>query len=214
MANPNRPSGFTPVKYLNGAPWNGQANIYSIIATYGTELNIGDPVISSGTADAFGIPGINIGAGTGALRGVIVGLYNSGSATARPGAPTAGGIGDDSITYRSASHANVWYAAVCDDPNVLFEIQEENVATQLAATDVGANQISVSGTGNGFISGWQLAGTTTGAAATTATLQLRLMGLVQRNHRDGANAFGAFAKWLVKINTHELQAGSVGTVGI
>ena len=212
MANSDRPSGFTPVQYLNGAPWNGQARIYNIIATYGTALYIGDPCISSGTADTNGIPGINIGAGTGALRGVIVGLFDSGQATAPRQVPTVGNLSNTSLTYRPASHANVWYAMVVDDPNVIFELQEESVATQLTAADVGANQISVSGTGNGYISGWQLAGTTTGAAATTATFQLRLMGLAQKP--GTTNVFGDYAKWLVKINTHELSAGSVGTVGI
>ncbi len=212
MANPDRPSGFSPVQYLNGAPWNGQTRLYSIIAGYATELAIGDPVISSGTADAHGIAGINIGGATAALRGVITALYDSGKTTATVGGVTAGGIGNDNIIYRPASHANIWYASVCNDPMVLFEIQEESVASQLAATDIGSNQISVLGSSNEFISGWQLAGTTTGAAATTATLQLRLMGLAQKP--AGTNTFGAFAKWLVKINTHELQAGSVGTVGI
>ena len=212
MANPNRPSGFTPVQYLNGAPWNGQARLYSIIATYATALYVGDPVISSGTADANGIPGINIGAGTAALRGVIVGLYDSLQATAPVGGVSIGGIGNPNLTYRPAAHANVWYAAVVDDPNVLFEIQEESVATQMTAADVGANQISVAAAGNGYVSGRQVAGTTTGSAAVTATLQLRLMGLVQKP--AGTNNFGAYAKWLVKINTHELQAGSIGTVGI
>ena len=52
MANANRPSGFTPVQYLNGAPWNGQARLYSIAATYGTALYIGDPVISLGSTNS------------------------------------------------------------------------------------------------------------------------------------------------------------------
>ena len=55
MANANRPSGFTPVRNINGSTWNGQGNIYSIAASYGTALYIGDPVISSGTSDAFAI---------------------------------------------------------------------------------------------------------------------------------------------------------------
>ena len=82
MPNANRPSGFTPAQYLNGAAWNGQARLYSIAAGYGTALYIGDPVISSGTSDAYGIQGIARGATTGALRGVIVGLYDSGSTNA------------------------------------------------------------------------------------------------------------------------------------
>lgn len=201
MANENRPAGFIPREYLNGAPWNGQARLYSIAAAYGTALYVGDPVISSSSADANGVPGIARGVGTGALRGVIVGLGK-----------TPGGLFNPSnldITYRPASDPAVWYAAVVDDPNVLFEIQEESNGTQLAATEVGLNQISLAGTGNGFVSGWQVRSTSGATAATTATLQLRLMGLVQRP----GNAFGAYAKWLVQINVHELGHGT-GAAGV
>lgn len=201
MANENRPAGFIPREYLNGTPWNGQARLYSIAAAYGTALYVGDPVISSSSADANGVPGIARGAGTGALRGVIVGLGK-----------TPGGLFNPSnldITYRPASDPAVWYAAVVDDPNVLFEIQEESNGTQLAETEVGLNQISLAGAGNGFVSGWQVRSTSGATAAATATLQLRLMGLVQRP----GNAFGAYAKWLVQINVHELGHGT-GAAGV
>jgi len=201
MANENRPAGFIPREYLNGTPWNGQARLYSIAAAYGTALYVGDPVISSSSADANGVPGIARGVGTGALRGVIVGLGK-----------TPGGLFNPSnldITYRPASDPAVWYAAVVDDPNVLFEIQEESNGTQLTAAEVGLNQISLAGTGNGFVSGWQVRSTSGATAATTATLQLRLMGLVQRP----GNAFGAYAKWLVQINVHELGHGT-GAAGV
>jgi len=211
MANANRPSGFTPVSYLNGAPWNGQARVYSIAATYGTALYIGDPVISSGTADAYGIAGVAIGAGSGALRGVIVGLFDSGSTTGSPGGVTVGGIFDANKVYRPASNANVWYAAVVDDPNVIFELQEESNGTALAATEVGLNQISLIGTGNGYLSGWLLRSATGATPATTATLQLRLLGLSQKP--AGTNVFGAYAKWLVQINVHELGHGT-GAAGV
>jgi len=211
MANANRPSGFSPVQYLNGAPWNGQARLYSIAATYGTALYIGDPVISSGTADANGIPGIAIGATTGALRGVIVGLFNSGQATAPVGGVSVGNIVNSNITYRPASDPNVWYALVVDDPNVLFAVQEESNGTQLAATEVGLNTISKSGTGNGYLSGWMIPSATGATPNTTATLQLRLFGLVQAP--AGTNVFGAYAKWLVQINVHELGHGT-GAAGV
>lgn len=211
MANVNRPSGFTPVQYLNGAPWNGQARLYSIAAAYGTALYIGDPVISSGTADTNGIPGIAIGATTGGLRGVIVGLYDSGSATAPLSGTSVGGIVNPNITYRPASNANVWYASVVDDPNVLFSLQEESNGTQIAATEIGLNTISKSGTGNGFISGWLLPSVTGATPAVTATLQLKLMGLIQAP--AATNVFGAYAKHLVQINVHELSHGT-GSLGI
>jgi len=201
MANTNRPGGFIPRQYLNGAPWNGQARTYSIAAAYGTALYIGDPVISSGSACACGVPGIAIGAGTGALRGVIVGLGK-----------TPGGMFNPSnldIIYRPASDPAVWYAMVVDDPNVLFEIQEESNGTALAATDIGMNTISLAGAGNGFTSGWQVRSATGATPATTATLQLKLMGLVQKTD----NAFGAYAKHLVQINVHELGHGT-GSAGV
>ena len=113
------------------------------------------------------------------------------------------------ITYRPASDPSVWYAMVVDDPNVLFEIQEESNGTALAATEIGLNQISLLGAGNGFVSGWQVRSATGATPATTATLQLRLMGLVQRP----GNEFGAYAKHLVQINVHELAHGT-GAAGV
>lgn len=202
MANANRPSGFSPVQYLNGSPWNGQARIYSIAAAYATALYIGDPVKSSGTADANGVPGIVLGATTGALRGVIVGLGSAEGLIANPK--------NLDITYRpAAAQATDWYAMVVDDPQVLFEVQENANGTALAATEIGLNTISVSGTGSGFVSGWMLASATDATPAATATLQLKLMGLVRRQQ----NAFGAYAKHLVKINVHELGTGT-GTLGL
>jgi hypothetical protein len=202
MANANRPSGFSPVQYLNGSPWNGQARIYSIAAAYATALYIGDPVKSSGTSDANGVPGIILGAATGALRGVIVGLGSAEGLIANPK--------NLDITYRpAAAQATDWYAMVVDDPQVLFEVQENANGTALAATEIGLNTISVSGTGSGFVSGWMLASATDATPAATATLQLKLMGLVRRQQ----NAFGAYAKHLVKINVHELGTGT-GTLGL
>jgi hypothetical protein len=202
MANANRPSGFTPVQYLGGAEWNGQARLYSIAAAYATALYIGDPCISSGTSNADGVPGIVLGATTGALRGVIVGLGMQEGLIANPS--------NLDITYRpAAATTKDWFAMVVDDPDVLFELQEHANGTALSATEIGLNQISVSGTGNGYVSGWTLASTTDATAATTATLQLRLMGLVRRQ----GNAFGAYAKHLVKINVHELGTGT-GAAGV
>ena len=202
MANANRPAGFIPVQYLGGTEWNGQARLYSIAAAYSTALYIGDPVISSGTANADGVPGIVLGAATGALRGVIVGLGTQEGLLANPQ--------NLDITHRpAAATSKDWFAMVVDDPNVLFEIQEKANTLQLAATDIGLNTVPVIGTGNGFSSGWQLASSTDATPAVTATLQLKLMGLVRRQQ----NTFGAYAKHLVQINVHELAHGT-GSLGV
>lgn len=198
MANANRPSGLSPVKHLNGSPFNGQANIYQIAAANTNGFAVGDPVASSGSADANGVPGITVAtAGTGnAIRGVIVGLGTAESGIFNPN-------NLNSIIRPAAAQTQDWYAMVVDSPDVIFEIQEVGTGTALTAANVGQNANLLSGTNNGYLSGWQLnnAGT-----ATTNTLQLRLLGL----SRKANNAFGFYAKWLVLINNHELHAGTAG----
>jgi hypothetical protein len=133
---------------------------------------------------------------------VIVGLGSS------EGLPA--NIINPNVAYRpAAAQTTDWYAMVVDDPNVIFAIQEESNGTAIAATQIGLNTIPVVGTGNGFISGWLLSSSTGATPATTATLQLRLMGLV----RTSDNGFGAYAKHLVKINVHELGTGT-GAAGV
>ena len=197
MANANRPSGFTPVQYLNGAPWNGQARIYAIAAAYTVALYIGDPVITAGSADANGVPTIALAAATGGVRGVIVGLGTAEGLMANPA--------NLDITYRpGAAQSKVWYAMVADDPNIVFEVQENANGTALTAAEIGLNTISILSAGNGYVSGWMIASTTDATAAVTATLQIKLLGLSRKFN----NTFGAYAKHLVQFNVHELSHGT------
>lgn len=196
MPNENRPLGLAPVQYLNGSPWNGQARLYAIPAASTQGFAIGDPVITGGSADADGVPTIALAAATGAIRGVIVGLADTKGGMAKVGTP-------ESTVRPAAAQTKDWYALVVDDPNVIFEVQEIGTGTPLTATAVGLNSNLVVGTNNGFVSGWLL---DNAVEDVTATLQVRLLGLVQRVD----NAFGQYAKWLVKINNHELAAGTVG----
>jgi len=204
MANVNKPSGFTPVKYLNGASWNGQANLYSIAAAYNVELAVGDPVISSGTSDAGGIPGVALAAATGAIRGVIVGIGTTPGLIANPS-------NLDSTKRPAAAQSKDWYCMVADDPAIVFELQEQSNGTALAATEVGLNQVPILATAGTYLSGWLLASASGATPNTTATLPLRLLGLAQKP--AGTNTFGAYAKWLVKINVHELGTGT-GAAGV
>lgn len=196
MPNENRPLGLAPVQYLNGAPWNGQARLYAILAASTSAFAIGDPVISGGSSDTDGVPNIAPAAATGAIRGVIVGLSDTKGGMAKVGTP-------ESTVRPAAAQTKDWYALVVDDPNVIFEAQEVGTGTPLTAAEVGLNTNLVVGANNGFVSGYLVDNATEG---TTATLQLRLLGLVQRVD----NAFGQYAKWLVKINNHELSAGTAG----
>lgn len=203
MANANRPMGLWPVKHLTGAPFNGQGNLYQIAAADTNAYAIGDPVISSGSGDANGVPGITLAAATGNIRGVILGL---GKSTGNAIAFEAGLFNPDNLnqTIRpSGAQASDWYALVADSPDLIFEVQEVGTGTALAAVDIGLNTNLLVGANNGFQSGWLLDNATKG---TTSTLQVRILGL----NRSQDNAFGAYAKWLVKINSHELSAGTAG----
>lgn len=203
MANANRPSGLSPVKHITGAPFNGQGNIYQIAAADTNAYAIGDPVISSGNGDANGVPGITIAAATGAIRGVILGLGISTGNAIDFGSGLFNPNNLNSTIRPSGAQATDWYALVADSPDIIFEIQEGNDATPPTAANIGNNTNLFAGANNGFQSGWTFDST---LIAGTSTLQIRLLGLVRRQD----NAFGTYAKWLVKINNHELSAGTAG----
>jgi hypothetical protein len=197
MANTSRVNGFRPVKYLNGAPWNGQVTRYSIPASDGTALFVGDLVKLSATADATGVRGVIQAAQADPCVGVVVGFE-----------PSMTNL--DTPQYRVAS--TLRYALVVDDPNVIFEAQEDGVTDPLEMVDAGLNVNFVVGSGS----------TTTGASgmqidsnteAASAVLPLKLIEPVQRADNELVAAGQEFTRWLVKINNHQLGS-STGTLGV
>lgn len=193
MANTNAPTGFRPVKYRSGAPYNGAANMYFVPASDGTALYINDPVVIAGSADANGVATVTraTAAGGNVITGTVVGIVPSPTITTK---------------YRPASTAA--YVLVADDPNLLFECQEDAVGGALAAADVGLNADMIAGSGSTVtgLSGFQL---DTSTKATTATLQWRIEGFVPRVD----NEIGANAKVLVRINL-PTTTGAAGSTGI
>lgn len=199
MANSDRPSGLSPVRYLNGAPWNGAGNVYCIPSTDNNAFAIGDPVVLAGSADTNGVATITLAtAGTG---NEVLGALVSGAGSLKYGEQF--GVPQETPIVIPATKTRAYYVLVADDPNIIFDIQEENVGTALTAADVGSNGNLVSGTNNGYVSGWELDRT---GVTTTSTLQLRLMGLAQYS----GNAFGDYARWLVLINNHCWRIGQTG----
>jgi hypothetical protein len=199
MANANRPSGLAPVSYLNGAKYSGACRAYSIASNDANAYGVGDPVASSGTADAAGVAGVTLataGAGN-AIRGIIVGTR---------GIKYGAGFVDPAsldTTIIPATKTKVYYVLVADDPNLIFEGQEDSIGNNLAITDVASNLDLVSGANSGYLSGWMLDSSTVN---TGSTRQVKLLGLAQRSD----NALGQYGKWLVLINNHELRVGSTG----
>ena len=199
MANVSKISGLAPVAYLNGSPWNGQARTYCIPSTDGNAYAIGDPMAYAGSADSNGVPTVILAtAGTGnTVLGSIVGPGGT-----KYGGPLMDPADLDNILI-PATKTKAYYVSIVDDPNVIYQIEEEATGTALTAADVGLNGNLVAGTNNGYVSGWMLDRTGT---AVTATLQLRLLSLAQIQN----NTFGDYAKWWVLINNHSYRIGQVG----
>lgn len=200
MANLSNVRGLVPKRLRNGAPFVGPLRKYYVAAGDATALFPGDPVVLSGTADDRGVSCVTQAtAGTaGRITGVVVGIAND------PAVPASNDMLE--MGYRPASTEG--YVLVCDDPNVLFEIEEDGVGGALAKTSVGLNADLAAGTGSTSMrsSGFML---DSSSAAVTATLQLRIVELEQR----ADNEIGANAKWLVAINL-PTETGASGSTGV
>lgn len=201
MANANKPAGLVPVMYLSGAPYNGKGRMYCIPSSDGNAFAVGDPLTLAGSADAQGVPTVTLAtAGTGNL---VLGSLVSPAGAQKYGEQY--GVPAETPVVIPATKTRAYYVMVEDDPNVIFEIQEDNDSSSLAAADVGENCNLISGTNNGYISGWQL---DSSSHAAGATLQCKLLALAQLP--AGTNVFGTDAKWWVLINHHQYRAGVAG----
>ena len=184
MANADRAAGFLPVRYITGAPYNGAADVYSTATGDATAIFLGDPVKLSGTSSTInGVVYADVDqAATGdVIIGVVVGVLP---------------VTNDSLIYRAASTAR--RLLVATDPSLLYEIQEVSGGTALTAAAIGFNADFVVGTGS-TITGFSGVELNNVGEATTATLDLQILGLVSR----ADNEVGEHAKWLVRINRHQ-----------
>lgn len=199
MANTDNATGLKPVRYTSGAPYNGAANLYYIPASDGTAAYIGGLVKPGGSADSRGIMSVTGNVSTGnAVVGVIVGFHAT---------LGAGAGGRDSTTYRAASTER--YVWVADDPNLMFEVQDDSDGGDLAAANVG-NSADLTG----FTSGSTFTGlssieidSSTATASGDGTEDVVILGLADRED----NSIGTNAKWLVRLNNHfmvDAQAGA------
>lgn len=210
MANVDSPFGLRPIRHRNGAPYNGGGNPYYINSTYAAALFVGDPVIKvAGGSNAAALSAAGYGdfpigtlpeiekatAGdTNRITGVIVGF-----------AP----LPDDlSKQYNPASTERV--ALVCDDPDVIFEIQADGA---IPAASMGLNAVLIythSGSTTSGLSGVEL-DTTSDAPAVDASNQLLILRGVNSPDNDVTLTH---AKVEVMINQHTQNQGTVGTAGV
>jgi len=200
MANLNNPRGFVPIRYLDGNAWNGATNLYYIPSTDGSVYSPGDAVKSVALSDGNGVMGIQKAAGTDTVRGVFLGFLQSPPYVGSLLAPTL----DLTTQQIPATKLRAYYALVIDDPNVLFEMVDDGLSI-LTGTAVNKN---ASFTVANPTAPQQMSASvlTTASVATTQALNLKLMGLVQRDD----NTFGQYAHWLVRFNQHELMGNTAG----
>lgn len=200
MANVDRPRGLRPIKHLNGSPWNGRVTHYLVTDT--AAMYVGDIVKHSGTAGAAGafvygqsVEGMPVCArctdGTGTTDtplGVVVGFL--------PLQPL------QDVNYKAADGTDR-IALVCDDPNVIFEAQEDAATTPIAAASVGLN-IMFSTTAGSTVTGESGMEIISTQVAATTTHPLRIVGLVKRpdNALNTAGAADDEGKFLVLFNQH------------
>jgi hypothetical protein len=211
MANQNKVSGLTPVKYLSGADWDGKGRIYHIDSGDTNAYYQGDPVaLKAGTAtiagEDVGLQTLTVGAVGGPNVGVILAVGTN---------PRGGPYIDPTnltLTSAPATKTKPYYALVADDPNIIFEIQEQGGGTLLtvAATSKNANFALAAPAAGVYVSGAYLNNNT--APATTATLNLRLLGLAQRLDPSSGlyNTYGLYAKWLCLLQNHYYRAQIAG----
>lgn len=176
MANVDRPNGARPIGQLDGSPWNAHVREYSVDSSNATAIFPGDFVVR----ETDGNVAPYTGTGGGNLLGVCVAVK----------------VDPTNLERRYLPATTAGTILVVDSPDTVFEIQEDNAGTALAATDAGANCDVLAGTGSTTTgaSGHEIDRSTVG----TATAQLRLLRKVDRED----NAYGDWARWEAVINEH------------
>lgn len=193
MANVDAAFGLRPKRYLSGAPYNGATNRYYIPATdTNAAVYVGGLVKLTGGADSNGIPVVTGNVSTGdAVVGVVVAVEPS---------------DDYSTLYRANSTAR--YVHVADDPNLLYEVQEDSTGAAMAATATGGTaQLT------GFTSGSTVTGRSSieiDSSNLSETADVDDDVLIVRAVQAPDNAIGDYCRWEVRLNNHAFVDAATG----
>lgn len=206
MANVSRPQGLRPERYLDGSPWNGQAQLYWFSASQANDCYLYDLVQidtvnrTNGTTDLYtpGIPAIKpvvAALATATFRGVVVEflvqpLFNM-SVTASLG-----------LKYRQASTAR--YATVVDDSAVFFQAQESAGSSLVASLNKTVDITYTAGSTTTGVSKVQLDSTT------FQTLAVRPLRAVRGSFNVDNDMTSANMRWDVLIANSDLAPANTG----
>ena len=182
MANIDAPFGFVPVRMQGGAPFSGGQSEYTISSTYGTNIFTGDLAIQAADGD------IEVSAATSTNN---IGVFNGCFYTDSNGKPQYAKYWPASTTSTDA------VAFIIDDPNVIFEAQEDGSALALADRGTNTDLVATAGSTTTGRSGHEIDSDETGSAATA---QFRVVAV----SKDPSNNTVASANcnWYVKILEH------------
>ena len=192
MANIDAPFGFVPVRMQGGAPFSGGQSEYTISSTYGTNIFTCDLAIQAADGD------IEVSAATSTNN---IGVFNGCFYTDSNGKPQYAKYWPASTTSTDA------VAFIIDDPNVIFEAQEDGSALALADRGTNTDLVATAGSTTTGRSGHEIDSDETGSAATA---QFRVVAV----SKDPSNNTVASANcnWYVKILEH--LNGPQSTAGI
>ena len=206
MSSVSRINGFRPVKTGVG-PYTGQANLYFLDSGDSSVVMVGDAVKLAGDAcAATGVPTVTrVSGATDIPVGIVVGILFTGVGDAGNIPP----VTDlNTPIYRRASTNR--YVLVCDDPNVIYEVQYAgtSVAAATVTANVGLNGqfTTTAGSTTSGSSGMQL---DSSGLATTATLPLKIVGIPNRPDNIPGDTY---ISYYVKLNSSTM--GSLGTTGV
>lgn len=205
MASVSRLNGFTPVKSITGAPYNGQAGIYFVPASDSSVIMVGDVVKLLGDARSpTGVPTVtrHAGGAAEAAVGVVVGILFTGVGDAQ-NIPSVTDL--NTPVFRRASTDR--YLLVADDPNLVFEVQTSGTA--LATADIGLN-CEIAATAGSTASGASGMSANLTNKNATATTPLKLVGFPYRPDNQIGDPF---TRVYVTINNHQYKGGT-GTAGV
>jgi len=204
MANTSRANGMRPIQSLIGAPYVGKLGTYCILANAAATYYTYQPVKLGGSANTDGVMSVLALTGNGDASipvGVIVGFEIL---------PTDLNLAGSN--RRTASTARIVY--VCDDPNALFEIQEDATGGALAVSSVGLNA-TLTGAGTGSdTTGYSNAQLDSSSAAASASYLLRILGFKRQVDNEVSSSY---ARIIVKFNHHAYATGTTaggGAVGV
>jgi len=117
--------GMKPVRHKSGSPYTGECTIYTVLATDAATLGPGSPVKLAGSMDAAGQTSVVTQATAGdTLIGVVTGIIPCAAIPLNQ-------------VYKQASV--LCQVEVADDPDLIFEVQEDAIGGSMTAANIGAH---------------------------------------------------------------------------